>query len=135
MQLQSGTPVDAEAGVKAAPALRPGRPRDLAERGPRRRPGQSAARGPGVPGRVAGRRQLAAWSRPQGARPLTPVGDTHYVTGDLEAPRDAWHEALGILDRLGVVLRVRPDAGFPGADELHAKLRLLDSSTQQPSKR
>ena len=51
------------------------------------------------------------------------------ATGDLEAARDAWQEALDILDRLGLGPRAGLGAAYPAPDELRVKLRYLDSGT------
>jgi tetratricopeptide (TPR) repeat protein len=64
------------------------------------------------------------------ATTLSHLGDTHHATGDLDAARDAWQEALGILDHLGVALRAGLGAGYPDADELRAKLRHLAKATR-----
>ena len=60
------------------------------------------------------------------ATTLSHLGDTHHATGDLDAARDAWQEALDILDHLGVALGAGLSAGYPDPDELRVKLRHLD---------
>jgi tetratricopeptide (TPR) repeat protein len=47
---------------------------------------------------------------------LTHLGDTHHATGNLQAARDAWQQALTILDDLD-----HPDAG-----QVRTKLASLD---------
>ncbi|GAA2521249.1 hypothetical protein [Winogradskya humida] len=53
--------------------------------------------------------------------PLIKLGETHRATGDLDAARDAWEDALAILD----------DIGRPEADAVRADLATL-GSTRQP---
>ncbi|GAA2571404.1 hypothetical protein GCM10010435_52120 [Winogradskya consettensis] len=53
--------------------------------------------------------------------PLIKLGETHRATGDLDAARDAWEDALAILD----------DIGRPEADAVRAGLATL-GSTRQP---
>jgi hypothetical protein len=47
---------------------------------------------------------------------LTRIGDTYQATGNLQAARDAWQQALTIFD----------DLHQPDADQLRAKLATLD---------
>jgi hypothetical protein len=54
---------------------------------------------------------------------LSHLGDTYHATGNLDTARNAWYEALDILDRLGVTLGAGLSAGYPDADELRDKLR------------
>ena len=49
------------------------------------------------------------------AETLGDAGDAHHAAGDLAAARDAWQEALAIVDELH----------YPEADQLRAKLRAL----------
>jgi len=51
------------------------------------------------------------------AETLTHLGDTHHATGDRAAARDAWQQAVTILDKLQ----------RPGVDGLRAKLHDLDA--------
>jgi tetratricopeptide (TPR) repeat protein len=53
---------------------------------------------------------------------LDHLGDAHYAAGDRDAASEAWHEAMAILDQLGVV-RTGTGPGYPDADEISAKLR------------
>jgi tetratricopeptide (TPR) repeat protein/transcriptional regulator with XRE-family HTH domain len=57
------------------------------------------------------------------AMTLSHLGDTYHATGNLDTARNAWYEALDILDRLGVTLGAGLSAGYPDADELRDKLR------------
>lgn len=54
------------------------------------------------------------------ARTLAHLGDAHHATGDLSAARNAWAEALAILEDLH---------HLPAALEVRAKLRDLDAVT------
>jgi len=52
-----------------------------------------------------------------GKTTLTNLGDTHHAAGNPQAARDAWHQALAILD----------DLEDPHADQLRTKLASLDT--------
>jgi tetratricopeptide (TPR) repeat protein len=54
--------------------------------------------------------------RYQEADTLTRLGDTHRAAGNSDAARDAWQQALTILDQLD----------HPDADQVRAKLATLD---------
>jgi tetratricopeptide (TPR) repeat protein/transcriptional regulator with XRE-family HTH domain len=54
------------------------------------------------------------------AQTLSHLGDTHHATGDLSAARDAWAEALAVLEELHHI---------PAALEVRAKLRDLGAVT------
>src|SRR5206468_1689199 len=56
---------------------------------------------------------------------LTNLGNIHHAIGNPDAARDAWQQALELLDHLGLVPGVG-GAGFPDADELRTKLHHLD---------
>jgi tetratricopeptide (TPR) repeat protein len=52
------------------------------------------------------------------AEALTHLGDIHHDSGDVDAARDAWRQALDILSRLG----------HPGAEEVRVKLTPTERS-------
>jgi tetratricopeptide (TPR) repeat protein len=52
---------------------------------------------------------------------LTHAGESHHAAGDFRAARDAWQQALTILD----------DLDHPDADEVRAKLAILDPPGDQ----
>jgi tetratricopeptide (TPR) repeat protein len=56
------------------------------------------------------------------ATTLERLGDAHHAAGDRDAACDAWHEALTVLDQLGVA-----GPGFPDADQINEKLHRLDA--------
>ena len=68
------------------------------------------------------------------ATALTHLGDAHHATGDIAAARDAWQQALDILDHLDI-LGPGMGAGFPTPDEIRTKLRQSDTpgSDAQPA--
>ena len=53
---------------------------------------------------------------------LTHLGDAHYATGDLRAARDAWQEALDILDDLDLIPGGPMGVGYPNANQVRTKL-------------
>jgi hypothetical protein len=57
---------------------------------------------------------------------LSHLGDTHKATGAVSAAQDAWQQAMGILDDLGIVLRA--SRAYPDADQIRAKLLHLDKA-------
>jgi hypothetical protein len=80
--------------------------------------------GPGC--RAAGvPRRLTTTARPRYPGRLDHFGDAYSAVGD-RAARDAWQQALNILDQLGVV-RAGVGPGFPDADEINAKLHRLET--------
>jgi hypothetical protein len=57
---------------------------------------------------------------------LDHLGDAYHAAGDRDAARDAWQQAVNILDQLGIV-RAGTGPGYPDADEIRAKLHRLDT--------
>lgn len=80
--------------------------------------------------------QAAAVARELGdsyteAAALSHLADTLFAAGDAAAARDAWQQALDILDRLG--LRFGATRGYSDVDELRAKLKNLEAGGKDPS--
>lgn len=57
---------------------------------------------------------------------LGSLGDALKAAGDRTAARTAWRQALAIFDHLGPVAVLGPGPGFPDADQVQAKLTVLD---------
>jgi tetratricopeptide (TPR) repeat protein len=53
---------------------------------------------------------------------LAHFGDAHHAIGDFNAARDAWQQALDILDLIGVSLGAGLSVGFPHPDQIRSKL-------------